>query len=128
MARMDIAAALTQEREIAETLSVLKHDIKAAINDAGTMPGVTATGHPSCVTVKISAVTGSKGMNLSPETYIPAAQAAAVERRLKGCKSIHETLSLVSTMVYFGCVTFKNGTVTLNPQTINVLKDFTNYL
>lgn len=73
---------------------------------------------PTCGTISLSTILGNPKRNLSPDYWVPDAQASAVQDVLSRSKRVTDVVGRVEKMLD----TKKAGDVPLNQQTLDMLK------
>ena len=115
--------ALALERQAQRVLLALKDEIGAAVDAAGPMPGVQLIkAHPNCAAVSLSAL---HRHSLAPSTYLPSAQADAVQRKLAPKQTVQGLLESLEDMAGKQVACFPdNGNILLNDRTVGVLRQY----
>lgn len=83
-------------------------------------------GGPICGSVPLSAITASRGLNLSPSHYFPSKQAEAVRKKLASCKTADAICEAVRQMLEDKSVRMSKmsgDTIQLNEDTLRVLRE-----
>lgn len=122
---MTINEIIAFESNMATILSQCKERIVAAVENAPPIEGVQVISlKPPIVIVQSSCLI--KGKNLSPETYIPSAQANAIWTVVAGIKTVGGLMQAIDDVIKSESVRIRFGSgsysVSLNPNTIDALK------
>lgn len=121
-----IQEAINKEREIEKLISSAKEDLCNQVSKASTLQGVSRiTNSPRCVAVSLKTLS-ENNHNWSPSTYIPESQAKAVESVIAPIKTASGFQNKVKDMVNTGRVKVKSETISLNTETIRILKNTLN--
>lgn len=122
---MTISEIIAFESNMTTILSRCKERIVEAVENAPPIEGVQVVSlKPPIVIVQSSCLI--KGKNLSPETYIPSAQANAIWTVVAGIRTVGGLMQAIDDMVKSENVRIRFGSssysVSLNPNTIDALK------
>lgn len=119
--------AFEMEKSAYRVLNSFKRDLVKKIREAPCMEGVHIEKDTGGKAVLVDANVIGREKNLSPETYIPSAQADAVDRALNSCSSVVGTILELNTMVKSGKVKVKASsnsyTVQLNQKTLEIINE-----
>lgn len=117
------------EDEISKMTDSLKDDLVAAVGDQpfqGKMINDGTNGGPMIGIVKFSQIMSAN--NWTPEYHFPAAQARAVSKKVKSCKTPTAVCKAVSEMIKEKRVRVKSGyldgeVARLNNETLRILRE-----
>ena len=119
----EIDDTLRQEEEVMKRLKAACMKVADEVENT-TMEGVRPIkGNLIAATVKLSTIAGTKDNPLSPEYYIPKAQADAIRSCIKRCHSLRDTRNAVRRMLNEGVTGFGKEDVRLNDTTMKILRN-----
>lgn len=117
-----IKKALNQEAYLADLVNSIVDSVSHDLECCQPLNGVSvqSTAFP-CATVSFLALDKTI---LSPDYYIPKAQAAVVRKRLQKAKTVSELINMISAMVETQQVSTSSGMRRLNGNTVQALKKY----
>lgn len=124
---MKLKEAFELEKKANRALGKFKEELYERIGATDTLEGVQIPANAGTLRIAyVNLGTVLREKSLSPETYIPAAQADIVRKALASCSTITDLVLKVSRIIQTGSVVINsNGgkyTYRLNAHTLEVLK------
>ena len=121
--KMAIELVLEGEKKIGLMLKAIQEDIESVLQTEP-MEGIQIISKsPHCATVPYSMI-ASNNLILSPDYYLPHAQASAVMGRLRGVTRVTELISRIEEMIHSKEAVVGRNRTRLNPKTIGILQEY----
>ena len=126
---MRLAEKLQQVQQLENEISRMVDELKTQLVTAVAGQHLEGVKEIGCsgrvVSVSLSAITKTPGLNLSAEYYIPQSQADAINHRLAACKSSQQLCKAVREMIETGRVKQSGNSnyVYLNKETVRILRE-----
>ena len=117
------------EAEISRMVDGLKTDLVDAVSKQqfdGKIVNDGSTGGPVIGIVTLGTVMNSRGMNLTPEYYLPPKQVEAVKRKLNSATTVQQVCSSVKSMLEDKVVRFSKKAgdcIYLNDNTLRIISE-----